>query len=160
MTESQFGFFWYVMKYWYIYQITIIGGGGVFWRKKIPPAILDIFYMLISKIDTILSYLENSACYMGGKHFRFRTFSHVFCSFWKWCKFRNFEARNFYYPSNERSWAPLSKRYKFISGRIYIKKVTAHRKLQKVRKSQKCLDRNARQIEKQSLSPKTFYDFK
>ena len=72
------------------------------------------------------------------------------------CKFRNFEARNYYNPSNERSWAALSKKYKFISARIYRKKVTAHRKLQKVRKSQKCLDRNARQIAKNNLSPKNF----
>ena len=37
-----------------------------------PPAILDIFYMVISKIDTILSYPENTASYMGDKIFQKR----------------------------------------------------------------------------------------
>jgi len=67
-------------------------------------------------------------CHRAFVNWLFCTFSHIFWIFFKLCKFCNFEARNFYHPSNERSWAPLSEKYKFISARIYRKKVTAHRK--------------------------------
>ena len=112
------------------------------------------WYKITCKISDKLEV--GFGCHRAFINWRFRTFSHVFCVFWKLCKFRNFEARNFYNPSNERSWAPLSKKYKFISARIYRKKVTAHRKLQKVRKSQKCLDRNACQIAKKQSFTKNF----
>lgn len=48
----------------------------------------------------------------------------------------------------------------FIRTRIYRKKVTALRKLQKVSISQKCLDRNTRKIEKIQTFTKNFYNFK
>ena len=116
---------------------------------------IKIFSMLITKIIMIFAefaYLPRS---LGLKIARFRKFSHFLGVFKNFCKFRNFDARTFYSPSNERSWAPLCKKYKFISARIYRKKVRELRKLQKVRKLQKCLDRNARQIKK-NVSPNSF----
>ena len=118
------------------------------------------FSMLITKIIMIFAENKNPDRSFGLKLGSFRKFSHFFHAFWNFRKFRNFYARNFHSSSNERSWAPLFRKCYPVRTRIYRKKVTALRKLQKVSISQKCLDRNTRKIEKIQTFTKNFYNFK